>query len=74
MSDREKAIQLLNAIDDERMVYVVGILENLTGFAEVPNTETLEAFAEVEEMKRNGAGQHFSGSTEDFFKTILGEN
>ncbi|MCI8772616.1 MAG: hypothetical protein HFI50_01605 [Lachnospiraceae bacterium] len=74
MSDREKAMQLLNAIDDERMVYVVGILENLTGFAEVPNAETLAAFTEVEEMERTGAGQHFSGSTEDFFKTILEED
>ena len=67
MSDREKAMQLLNAIDDERMVYVVGILEN-------PNAETLAAFTEVEEMERTGAGQHFSGSTEDFFKTILEED
>lgn len=60
MSEREKAIQLLNAIEDEKMIYVVGILENLTGFAEIPNAETLEAFAEVDEMKRTGTGQHFT--------------
>ncbi len=33
MSEREKAIQLLNIIDDEKMSYVVGILENLTCLA-----------------------------------------
>ncbi len=71
MSNKERAIQLLDAIDDERMIYVVGILENLTGFAEIPNDETLEAFAEIDEMKRTGAGEHFSGSTEDFFKMLL---
>lgn len=60
MSDREKAIQILNAIEDEKMIYVVGILENLTGFAEIPNAETLEAFAEIDEMKRTGTGQHFT--------------
>lgn len=74
MSDREKAIELLNAIDDEKMIYVVGILENLTGFAETPNAETLAAFAEIEEMKRTGSGQHFSGTTEDFIKMVLEEN
>ncbi len=43
MSNREKAVQLLNVIDDEKMIYVVGILENLTGFADIPNNETIEA-------------------------------
>lgn len=33
MSEKEKAIQLLNIIDDEKMSYVVGILENLTYLA-----------------------------------------
>lgn len=33
--------------------------------------ETLAAFAEVDEMKRTGAGEHFSGSTEDLFNMIL---
>ena len=46
MSNRERAVQLLNVIDDEKMVYVVGILENLTGFADIPNNETIEAIKE----------------------------
>ena len=43
MSEREKAMHLLEVIDDEKMVYVVGILENLTGFANIPNEETVSA-------------------------------
>lgn len=35
------------------------------------NDETIEAFAEIDEMKRTGSGEHFSGSTEDLFKKIL---
>ncbi|MCI9419906.1 MAG: hypothetical protein HFG32_07845 [Eubacterium sp.] len=71
MSEREKAIQLLNAIEDEKMIYVVGILENLTGFAEIPNAETLEAFAEVDEMKRTGTGQHFT-NLDDLWESLEG--
>lgn len=58
MSEREKAIQLLNTIEDEKMIYVVRILENLIGFAGIPNAETLEAFAEVDEMNRNRSALH----------------
>ena len=81
MSNREKAIQLLNIIDEEKMVYVVGILENLTGFADIPNNETIEAIKEGDEMLQNGTGhnivngtgQRFTGSTEDFFHMLLEE-
>lgn len=69
MSNKERAIQLINTIDDEKMIYVVGILENLTGFAEIPNAETLEAFAEVDEMKRTGSGQHFT-NLDDLWKSL----
>ena len=54
MSNREKAIQLLNVIDDEKMVYVLNILENLTYLAEIPNSETILAFQEGDDMFANG--------------------
>lgn len=73
MSNREKALQLLNIIDDEKMIYVVGILENLTGFADIPNNETIEAIKEGDEMLKSGTGQRFTGSTEDFFHMLLEE-
>ena len=38
-----------------------------------PNAETLETMAESDEMIRTGGGQHFSGSTEDFFAQILAD-
>ncbi len=58
MSNRERAVQLLNVIDDEKMVYVVGILENLTGFADIPNNETIKAIKEGDEMLQNGTGHN----------------
>lgn len=38
-----------------------------------PNAETLEAFAETDEMIRTGSGQHFKGSAEDFFAMLDAE-
>lgn len=73
MSNREKAVNLLNVIDDDKMVYVVGILENLAGFIDIPNAITVAAIQEGDEMLVNGSGQRFEGSTEDFFTRLLEE-
>lgn len=73
MSNREKAVNLLNVIDDDKMVYVVGILENLAGFIDIPNAETVAAIQEGDVMLENGSGQRFEGSTEDFFAKLLEE-
>lgn len=67
MSEREKAVNLLNIIDDDKMAYVVGILENLAGFVDIPNAQTAAAIQEGDEMLEQGTGQRFEGSTEDFF-------
>ena len=69
MSNREKAIQLLNVIDDEKMVYVLNILENLTCFAEIPNSETISAFQEGDNMLANGTGRRYT-STADLFADL----
>lgn len=75
MSDREKAVQLLNVVPDDKMAYVVGFIQGLTVLeeSEIPNIETLEAIKEGDEILKNGTGQRFEGSTEDFFKMILEE-
>lgn len=74
MSERERAYQLLDVVPDYKIGYVVAYLQGMTEGEEArPNKETLEAFGEVEEMQRSGSGQHFSGSTEEFFKKILEE-
>lgn len=38
---------------------------------EMPNAETLKAFAESDEIVNKGTGQRFVGSTEDYIKAIL---
>lgn len=74
MSEREKLYQLLDTVPDTKIAYVIGYVQGLTTEErDEPNEETLEAFAEVEEMKRTESGQHFSGSTEDFLTMILEE-
>ena len=37
---------------------------------EIPNAETIEAIKELD----NGGGEHFTGSTEEFFKKLLDES
>ncbi|MBP3604754.1 MAG: hypothetical protein J6J79_11455 [Lachnospiraceae bacterium] len=72
MSERERAIQLLNTVPDNKIAYIIGYIQGLTvEEQDEPNTETLEAFAEVDEMKQAGAGEHFSGATKDLFSAIL---
>lgn len=71
MSARERAVYLLNTIDDDKMIYVVGILENLAGFANIPTEETVAAINEGQKLLENGGGQRFSGTTQDFFQKLL---
>ncbi len=59
MSNKERAIQLLDVINEEQMVYVINVLENLADSTDIPNADTLAAFREVDEMKRNGSGRRF---------------
>lgn len=67
MSDREQAIQLLSAIPDYKLGYVIAYLQGAAIPEEIPNAETLEAMQELE----NGGGEVFEGSAHDFLKTIL---
>lgn len=67
MSDREKAIQLLNAVPDYKIGYVVAYLEGVTVGEEVLNKETIEA---IDELKNDG-GEVFEGSAHDFLQMML---
>lgn len=60
MSNKELAIQLLDRIPETKMYYILGVLEGAAIPEEIPNEETLAAFAEVDEMKKNGSGQKFN--------------
>lgn len=59
MTYKEKAVQLLDQIPESKMFYIIGILEGAAIPDETPYEETLAAFAEVDEMRRTGAGQKF---------------
>lgn len=67
MSEREKAAQLLNQVPDNKISYVISILEKITIPNEIPNNETIEAMKELE----NGGGTIFEGTAHDFIKMML---
>lgn len=68
MSKRERMYQLLDAVPDSKIDYIIGFIEGLTveDYDEL-NEETMEAIRELE----NGGGEIFEGSTHDFLKMML---
>lgn len=71
MSDRERAIQLLDAVPDYKIQYVIAYLQGMIVGEKIPNEDTLGAFTEIEEMKQDGKGQHYNGSTKEFLNKLL---
>ena len=71
MSDRERAIQLLNAVPDYKIGYVVAYLQGVTAGEAEPNAETLAAFAEGDRMLEDGTGQRYT-NTKDLFADLEG--
>lgn len=67
MSNKEKAIQLLDQIPESKMYYIIGILEGAAIPDEEPNKETIEAMRELE----NGGGEVFKGTAHDFISSML---
>lgn len=77
MSYQEIAKNMIDRLPEEKLIFIINILENIgemSGLAVhpefTPNEETRAAMAEVDEMIRTGAGEHFSGSTADFFAAL----
>lgn len=54
LSDKERAIRLLDQIPESKMYYIIGVLEGAAIPNEEPNTETIEAIQELE----NGAARY----------------
>lgn len=73
MSNRDFAKNLIDQIPDSKILYVIAYLQGAAVPDEAPNAETIEAIEEVEKMIRTGAGEHFAGSTSDFFAAIAEE-
>lgn len=73
MSNRDFAKNLIDQVPDSKILYVIAYLQGVAVPDETPNAETIEAIEEVENMIRTGAGEHFAGSTSDFFAAIAEE-
>ena len=71
MSNRERAMQLLEAVPDYKIEYVIAYLQGVTAGDEIlekiPNEETVEAMQELE----NGGCTVFEGSAHDFISAML---
>ena len=68
-----RVYQLLDHVPEEKLLYVIGFLEGVSVPEEKPNAATLEAMAEADQMIATGAGEHFTGSTEELFSKLLEE-
>lgn len=76
MSNRELCVSMLDGFSEAQLGNVAAMLQTMKQTIEdalcssVPNAETIAALKETDEMIRTGAGQHFKGSTADFFAML----
>ena len=77
MSYQEIAKNMIDRLPEDKLIFVINILENIgemSGLAVhpkfTPNEDTRAAMAEVDGMISTGTGEHFSGSTADFFAAL----
>ncbi len=77
MSYQEIAKDMIDKLPDDKMIYVINILENLgemCGLKLYPNyesnKETIEAIEEVDKMIKEEVGEHFEESTVEFLNGI----
>lgn len=66
MSERERAIQLLDSVPEYKLGYVIAYLQGVTVGEDNLNEETLEAFEEVDKMKADGRGDTVSLAYEEY--------
>lgn len=73
MSNREFAKTLIDQISEAKLVYIIPYLQGAALSDEMPNQETIDAITEVQQMIDTNSGEHFSGSTDDFFAMLAEE-
>ena len=80
MSYQEIAKSMIDRLPDDKMIFVITMLEGLGEMSGLdmypdfkPNATTMATMAETDEMIRTGNGQHFEGTTEELFSQILEE-
>lgn len=79
MSEMERASALLNMVPEYKLGYAIAYLQGLIADIsadqkDIPNSETIAAMQEVNEMIRTGSGQHFQGTAEAFFAILDSED
>lgn len=67
MSNRDFAKSLIDQIPEKKLVYVIAYLQGAAIPEEMPNTETMEAFNEID----NNGGHKFTGTTDDLFAELM---
>lgn len=76
MSNKEQCVALLDDFTEAQLVNVAAMLKTMRQAiadaldGETPNATTIAALMEGDEMLKNGTGQHFQGSAEDFFAML----
>jgi len=80
MSNREKAVAIIDSFPDDQLGNVIAMLQTMKQAiedaltADTPNATTIAALKEGDEMLRTGKGQHFQGSAVEFFATLEAED
>lgn len=75
MSNREQVLQMVNTMPDYKIDGLLGFLRAfLYDGEDTPNATTIAALKEGDEILRTGAGQGWTGSTDELFRQILEED
>ena len=75
MSNREQVFQMVNSMPEYKIDGLLGFLRAfLYDSEDIPNAETVAALKEGDEMLRTGRGQHFQGTTKEFFAMLDAED
>lgn len=77
MSNKEKAVAIIDSFPEDQIGNVIAVLQAMKQAIDdalnpdIPNAETIASMEEVKEMIRTGSGEHWQGSTADLFTSIL---
>lgn len=79
MSTMERCVAALGALPESKLryalAYIQGLMADVVDEQEnIPNTETIAALREGDEMLRTGKGQRFHGTAKEFFAMLDAED
>lgn len=68
MSNKELAYSIIDGMSEKQLEAFIGFVK---GFADIPNSDTLEAIREVEDMKRHPENYKSYTDVDAMFKELL---